>query len=57
MIVVLVVLVLLVAAFLLGRLVERALLLRDLDAARRDARAADQVALSEVMRALRGRAR
>lgn len=55
--IVLLVLVLLVAAFILGRVVERMLLLRDLDAARRDARAADQVALSEVMRALRGRAR
>lgn len=57
MIEVVVLLVVTVGSFLVGRLVERALLLRDLDRARRDARAADQVAVSEIMRALRGRAR
>ena len=55
--IVLLVLLVAVVAFLAGRLVERALLLRDLDRARRSARAADQVALSEVMRVMRGRAR
>lgn len=53
----LVVLVLVVSsAFVLGRIVERVLLIRDLDRARKTARAADQVALSELMRVLRGRA-
>lgn len=56
MILVLLVLAVAVAAFILGRIVERALMIRDLDAARKTARAADQVALSELMRVLRGRA-
>ena len=54
MIFVLVVLVA-VIAFIVGRALERTLLMRQFGAARRAADSADQIVISQVLRAMRGR--
>jgi len=44
-----------VAAFVFGRIVERSLMLRDLEELRRHAKAAEQVAITQLIRVLQGR--
>jgi hypothetical protein len=44
-----------VIAYQLGRILERTLLLRQLGAARRAADSADQIVISQIMRVMRGR--
>lgn len=57
MIAVLLISALLFAAFMLGRWIERTIIMHNLAESARAARAADQVALSEILRVMKGRQR